>query len=102
MAFDEKTKQAAIKLGHQLRDNPWFSSVGIGEEQGHPTLIVYLVREPGKDQKLLPASWEGIPVRTQKIGKVIPAKPSTDRDLAASERSFTPSRSKFTESIVED
>jgi hypothetical protein len=38
MVFDKYIKASAMRLGEVLRDKPWFSSVGISEENGSPHL----------------------------------------------------------------
>src|SRR6266566_1394888 len=78
MAFDEQTRQAAIRLGQDLSGKPWFSSVGIGEESGRPVLIIYLRRLPPKAERAFPQSYEGIPVRAKRMGKLVPAQPDTN------------------------
>ena len=71
MEFDEKTRQAAIRLGQNLSGNAWYASVGIGEEAGQEVLIVYLRRLPPNGGKGIPQEWEGLPVRLQHLGKVV-------------------------------
>jgi hypothetical protein len=71
MAFDDQTKQAAIRLGQAFGRKPWYSSIGISSEKGRPVLIIYTSRRAGRSQ--VPASWEGIPVRLQHIGRLTPA-----------------------------
>lgn len=73
MAFDETTKQAAIRLGQRLAGKQWYSSVGIGTENGRPILIIYLARSLGRDRQDVPEEWEEIPVRVQYMGRVTPA-----------------------------
>lgn len=72
MAFDEKTIYAATNLGSSLQGKPWFSSVGVAEEENHPVLIVYLRRKSKAIDNLIPHIWEGIPVRLREIGRVSP------------------------------
>jgi hypothetical protein len=73
MAFSEETKQAARHLNSRFSGQPWLSSVGITEEAGRPVLLVYLSKHVSKSQSGIPDIWEGVPVRTQYIGKVRPA-----------------------------
>ena len=75
MAFDETTKLAAIHLGQRLGGMSWYSSVGITEEDGMPLLIIYSRRALPKSSMTVPELWEGIKVRVQRIGKVVPAHP---------------------------
>jgi hypothetical protein len=70
MAFNEKTIYAATNLGDRLQGNPWFSSVGVAEEEDRPVLIVYLRRKSKAIDGLIPHVWEGIPVRLREIGKI--------------------------------
>ena len=74
MAFDETTKLAAIHLGQRLGGVPGYLSVGITEEGGKPLLIVYSRRALPKSMTV-PELWEGLKVRVQRIGKVVPAHP---------------------------
>ena len=73
MVFDEQIKASAVRLGKVFQDKPWFSSVGISEESGTPSFIVYLRSAPGKDRNSIPKEWEGYSVRTERIGKLRPA-----------------------------
>src|SRR6266568_3282373 len=102
MAFDEKTRQAAIRLGQALSGKPWFSSAGIGEESGRPVLIIYLRRLPPKAERTFPQSYEGIPVRAQYLGKLVPAQPSTSTKTVLREQEATYQTPGVTEGIVED
>jgi hypothetical protein len=77
MAFDETTKKAAIRLGRHLSGKPWYSSVGIAEEGGVPLLIVYSRRRLPKGETSVPESWDGMRVRVEHVGKIVPAKPAT-------------------------
>lgn len=77
MEFDETTKQAAIRLGQRLSGKPWYSSVGIAEEAGAPLLIVYSRRRLPKGETSVPELWDGLPVRVQQVGKVVPVQQTT-------------------------
>ena len=59
MAFDDRTKRAAIRLGEALGRNPWYGSVGISTDKGRPVLIIYTRRRISRGK--VPDSWEGIP-----------------------------------------
>jgi type I restriction enzyme, R subunit len=85
MAFDEQIKQAAIRLGKDLSGNSWYSSVGIGEDAGHPVLIIYLRRPTPKALSSLPHVWEGIQVRAEHMGKIVPAQPRKGGNLVLRE-----------------
>lgn len=74
MAFDEKTRQAAIRLGQRLVGMPWYSHVGITSEGGRSVLIIYLSRALGRDRDRVPETWEGFPVRVQFLGRITPAR----------------------------
>jgi hypothetical protein len=73
MVFDKHIKASAMRLGEVLHDKPWFSSVGISEENGSLTFIIYLRSAPGRDRNSIPKEWEGYSVRTERIGKLRPA-----------------------------
>jgi hypothetical protein len=73
MVFDKDIKASALRLGQIFQDKPWYSSVGISEENGSAVFIVYLLRAPGRDRDSIPKEWEGYPVRTERIGKLRPA-----------------------------
>jgi hypothetical protein len=73
MVFDKDIKASAVRLGKVFHDKPWYSSVGISEENGSPVFIVYLRSAPGKDRNSIPKEWEGCSVRTERIGKLKPA-----------------------------
>src|SRR5438093_9836023 len=102
MAFDEQTRQAAIRLGQELSGKPWFSSVGIGEEAGRPVLIIYLRRLPPKAERTFPQSYEGIPVRAKHIGNVVPAQPSTSTKAVLREQEIAYRTPVVTEGTVEE
>lgn len=72
MAFDESTKQAAIQLGETLAGESWYSSVGITDEGGARSLIVY-VRGRTPSTRHVPERWHGLPVRVKRIGQIHPA-----------------------------
>jgi hypothetical protein len=74
MAFDEQTRQAAMSLGQKLSPSPWYSSVGIAEQDSHPVLIVYLRRRSQQKDPGIPQVWEGIPVQVKQIGRILPAR----------------------------
>jgi hypothetical protein len=69
MVFDQNTIYAAKSLGYSLQSKPWFSSVGVSEEEDCPVLIVYLARKPKEDADI-PKTWHGIPVILRKVGKL--------------------------------
>jgi hypothetical protein len=74
MASDPKLIQAARSLGSGLRGRAWLSSVGIGEEDGHPVLVLYLSKQlQAKAIKALPSQWQQLPVKVQHLGKLTPA-----------------------------
>ena len=101
MVFDDKTKESANRLWEEFKGKPWFSSVGLGEEEGQPVLIVYLRRSAGNEQKRVPGSWDNIPVRVQTIGRVIPANPNMDQGFALPEQVGEFRSHKINESTVE-
>jgi hypothetical protein len=68
--------QAATEIWKQLHSFPWFSSVGIGEEDEKPVLIVYSARNVrGNDLKRIPTEYGGIRVVRKTIGRVNPSSP---------------------------
>ena len=74
MASDPKLIQAARSLGSELSGYAWFSSVGVGEEDGHPVLVLYLSKPlQAKTIKTLPSQWQQLPVKVKHLGKLIPA-----------------------------
>jgi len=74
MAFDPKLIQAARSLGSELSGRAWLSSVGIGEEDGHPVLVLYLSKPlQAKAIEALPSQWQQLPVKVQLLGKLTPA-----------------------------
>lgn len=73
MASHEQTRQAAIHLDEALRGRPDFHSVGISGAEDAPLLIVYLRRANRKKDAALPSEWEGIPVSTRIIGRIMHA-----------------------------
>jgi len=74
MAFDPKLIQAARSLGSELSGRAWLSSVGIGEEDGHPVLVLYLSKPlQAKAIKALLRQWQQLPVKVQLLGKLTPA-----------------------------
>jgi len=74
MAFDHASRQAAISLGEHLKGKSWFSSVGISGEEGNCTLIVYTRRRLVQGKGDVPCVWEGLPVRLQVVGRILPAQ----------------------------
>lgn len=70
MVFDQNTIYAANSLGSRLQSKPWFSRVGVSEEEERPVLIVYLARKPKNEDNDVPETWHGIPVRLRKMGKL--------------------------------
>ena len=70
MVFDEKIRDSAMRLGEVFREKPWFLSVGLSEERGHPVFIIYLRSTPGPERDSIPKRWDGFPVRTERIGKL--------------------------------
>ena len=102
MAFDERTKHAAIRLGQELNGKPWYSSVGVGADMEEPILIVYLRRQPRKAQTALPRVWEGIPVRAELMGRIIPAQPRKSEDFPLREDPVLYGALAVTEETVEN
>lgn len=73
MVFGKDIEASARRFGKVFHDKPWFSSIGISEENGTPVFIVYLRSAPGRDRNSIPKDWEGYSVRTERIGKLRPA-----------------------------
>jgi hypothetical protein len=74
MAFEEHTKQAAVRLGQRLSGKPWYSGVGVSEEGQRTVLIIYSRRRLPRGDRDVPQSWEGLAVRVQQIGNIMPAR----------------------------
>jgi hypothetical protein len=71
----EELRKAAQELSDRLREIPSFVSVGIGSENGRPVLFLYFRSMPRRAVKeKLPLEWANIPVRTRKIGRIVPAR----------------------------
>jgi hypothetical protein len=60
-------KQAATELQKHFGRPPWLSSIGVGSEDGHPAIIVFVVSFP-KVGNPIPEEWEGFPVVTRLFG----------------------------------
>jgi len=71
-------------------------------------LIVYSRRRLPKDEVSVPESWDGLPVRVQQVGKVIPAQPTKAHSRGSSDFQFCEdpavsfATTSLNESIVED
>ena len=75
MAFDKPVTQAALSLGRKLSASSWYSSVGITEHERSPVLIVYLRKRLSRaDASRIPTRWEGIPVKIEQVGRIVPAR----------------------------
>ena len=102
MAFNDKVRQAALRLNQKLGLQPWFQSVGISGSEDLPFLIVYSRRSSRNVEAIVPPEWEGFTVRVERIGKVIPALPDKNLSPPLSARFHASSSGGFTESVVED
>ena len=74
MELSQELRKAASSLAEALQPIATVSSVGIGEEGGHPILLVYTSRQlKAGELRALPSHWENFPVRARNMGKVVPA-----------------------------
>ncbi len=62
-----------MRLGKHLSGKAWYSGVGVAEEDEETVLVIYSRRRLPKNDADVPQSWEGLAVRVQQIGKIIPA-----------------------------
>jgi hypothetical protein len=70
--FDEQTKNAASSLAYNYQNEPWFVCVGItGDKESNPELIIYCDAVIPKSI-ILVDTWEGLPVQSERIGKIYP------------------------------
>jgi len=59
--------EAAEELQAVLRKNhAGLVAVGIGEDAGHPSIIVYTKQKKSKELEMLKSGWRGFPVRIEK------------------------------------
>lgn len=63
----EAAKDLRIHLGRPS----WISSIGIGDHDERPTIIVFLVQTPIHADPI-PDTWEGYPVITREFGPFVP------------------------------
>ena len=66
-------QEAARSLYALLRDRPWLTTVGVGQHEGVPVLIVYATTTRGIELPIDSDTWEGFPVRIKKMGTPRPA-----------------------------
>ncbi len=59
---------AAELLQAQLRESPWLTAVGVGEEKGTPCIVLYVKKFQGADLDFLKEGWKGYPVVVRKMG----------------------------------
>jgi hypothetical protein len=74
MESDMTPQAAARELYFRLRDQPWFTTVGVGEKDGAPVLYVYVKPIRGIDLPESFDSWEGFTVEVKKMGTPRPAE----------------------------
>lgn len=67
-------QEAVVALAAQVREAPWFVSVGVGTSAEGSTIFLYVAR-PVRRAELKPYAqgWEGFPVTIRVIGRVRPA-----------------------------
>lgn len=76
MEFDPKLRNSALALGLELRDRPWFASVGIAQVSDRAVFVIYLQNPISKKVlNTLPNEWDGSPVMVRNMGKLVPAGP---------------------------
>jgi hypothetical protein len=64
MTIDE----AAESLDKRLRDEPWYTAVGVGKHREKPALFLYVKRLKGVDFSVIKDGWEGYHVEVRKMG----------------------------------
>jgi len=73
MVSNMTPQDAARSLFALLRDRPWLTTVGVGQQDGATVLFVYAKTTRGIRLPLDAGTWEGFPVRVKKMGTPRPA-----------------------------
>jgi hypothetical protein len=63
-------EEAARLLDENLRDFPWYISVGVGETAAGPTIFVYVKNAKKKELTKLVNGWMGFNVVVRTIGTI--------------------------------
>jgi hypothetical protein len=63
--------QAARELRIHLGRPSWLSSIGVGSQDEHPAIILFLVCQP-KVGNPIPSEWDGYPVIAREFGSLAP------------------------------
>jgi len=61
-------EKAAEKLDERLREEPWFTAVGVGTYHNQPALYLYVKKFKGVDLDFVEDGWEGYHVEVRKMG----------------------------------
>jgi hypothetical protein len=61
-------EDAAKSLADRLREAPWLTAVGVGQEAGAPCIVVYVKTLQETKLDFLKGGWEGYPVLVRKMG----------------------------------
>jgi hypothetical protein len=55
-------------LQARIKDSPWLTAVGVGENKGTPCIVVYVNTLKNLDLHFLDEGWKGFPVVVRKMG----------------------------------
>lgn len=66
----EEAKEAVTRLHQWIGYPPWLTSIGLGERDGKPLIVIYLKTEYRPKLPMLKGGWEGIPVEFKVIGEL--------------------------------
>ena len=65
-------KEAAILLQERFQGSPWFTMVGIAEEEGRNSIVLYVKSVPAVPVDLRINGWHNFPVIVRKMGNPRP------------------------------
>jgi hypothetical protein len=63
---------AAESLREKLQAAPWFTMVGVGEQEGRKCIFLYVKSLNSVPPELLKNGWQNFPVVTRKMGQPRP------------------------------
>jgi len=78
---EDRVVDVANLLADELRGNPCFGSVGVGEHEGFVTIFVYTKYDDKAFIKAVDGGYRGFPVRVKNIGQITPAKTRQDQGV---------------------